>query len=63
MNRDYYEDYDCTPMFKCNECGELCKVIEETFDYSGTHCTNGNGGTHRTGHYASDCCDAGYEEV
>ena len=48
--------------FICEECGERCKVDEESFDYSGTHCTNGNGGTHKTGLYYSSCCDAGYSE-
>jgi len=41
---------------RCRECGDPCSVVEETFDYSGTHCTNGAGGTHHTGIYVSDCC-------
>ena len=40
----------------CAECCKTCSTVEETFDYGGTHCTNGKGGTHRTGHYVSDCC-------
>lgn len=40
----------------CTECGEKCTAIEETFDYSGTHCSFGMSGTHHTGHYVSDCC-------
>ena len=58
-----YRDEDCAPDFKCEECGEVCGIVEETFDYSGTHCNNGQGGTHRTGNYSSSCCDAGYEEI
>ena len=47
---------------KCDECGNECKVIEETCGYSATHCTNGIEGIHRTGQWYSDCCDAGYSE-
>ena len=47
---------------KCSECGDECQVIEETFDYSGTHCNHGNSGTHHTGHYVSKCCLAELEE-
>lgn len=47
---------------KCSECHEECKAVEETFDYAGTHCTHGIAGTHRTGHYVSDCCCAELEE-
>jgi len=46
MNKDYI----------CANCGEPCGIVEETFDYAGTHCTNGNSGTHHTGIYVSDCC-------
>ena len=49
-------------VFICEECGEPCESVEDTFDYSGTHCTNGNGGTHRTGEYSSSCCGADYLE-
>lgn len=42
---------------KCLECNEDCKIVEETFDYSATHCAP-NGGIHKTGFYTSDCCDA-----
>ena len=44
----------------CMDCGQDCEVTEEVFDYAGTHCTNGIGGTHRTGHYSSDCCEGEY---
>lgn len=45
-------------VIRCTECGKECNAIEETFDYSGTHCTFGMSGTHHTGHYVSDCCSA-----
>ena len=48
--------------FKCSDCGDPCQAIEETFDYAGTHCTNGTAGTYHTGHYVSDCCCADLEE-
>jgi len=48
---------------KCSMCGEKCNLIEETIDYAGTHCTNGNGGTYRTGSYVSDCCFVDVEEI
>ena len=51
------------PDIKCVECGEPCGTIEETFDYSGTHCTHGISGTHRTGIYVSDCCLSDYIEM
>lgn len=46
------------PRIRCSDCGDPCKAVEETFDYSGTHCTNGVPGTHHTGIYKSNCCDA-----
>lgn len=56
---------DCSekPTYTCDECGELCEVTEETFDYSATHCTNGHPGTHYTGYYSSDCCGSTYQET
>ena len=57
------DDYDDHPEYTCSDCGEKCTVVEETFDYSGTHCTFGKSGTHHTGIYASGCCGADYEEV
>ena len=62
-NRYLNQDEDCAPDFKCDECGDLCDLEEETFDYGGTHCTNGNGGTHRTGIYSSKCCESSYEAL
>ena len=49
--------------YRCDECGEECAIVEETFDYAGTHCTHGLAGTHHTGQYASKCCDADFEEI
>ena len=40
----------------CRLCFDECKVVEESFDYAGTHCTGGRSGTHRTGNMVSDCC-------
>ena len=51
------------PEYKCMMCGELCEVVEEEFDYSGTHCTYGQPGTHKTGEYVSRCCASDYEEA
>ncbi len=45
----------------CGNCGEPCSIVEETFDYAGTHCTNGQSGTHHTGVFVSDCCLDDYE--
>lgn len=57
------EDDKYRPELICSECGEHCKVIEETFNYAGTHCTGGKPGTHRTGIYVSNCCWADCEET
>jgi hypothetical protein len=46
----------------CTDCEETCEVVEETFDYAGTHCTFGRSGTYHTGHYVSECCLAEVEE-
>jgi len=55
------EDNNMSETYICSECREVCEIIEETFDYSGTHCTNGKGGIHHTGYYTSKCCDAEFE--
>ena len=52
----------CEPERICTDCGDPCEVVEETFGYSGTHCTNGISGTHHTGVWVSDCCGAETEE-
>ena len=42
--------------YRCTDCGEECKIVEVTYNYAGTHCTNGKDGTYHTGDYVSDCC-------
>lgn len=45
----------------CTECKQWCETYREdlSFNYSGTHCTFGMGGTHRQwGDDKSVCCDA-----
>ena len=42
----------------CTDCLEETEAVEETFDYAGTHCTHGRGGTEHTGHFVSKCCGA-----
>lgn len=51
-----------SPPIYCQECGKLCKIVEETIDYAGTHCTGGKNGTHHTGVYVSACCLAEWSE-
>ena len=53
-----YEELMDDQDFYCSECGELCEIYAESFDYSGTHCTFGKSGTHYTGVTLSKCCDA-----
>ena len=53
-----YSDYDIAMSEYCTDCGEECTSSEESFDYGGTHCTHGVGGTHNTGVYSSNCCNA-----
>ncbi len=48
--------------FVCNTCNEECTVSRPSFDYSATHCTNGNSGTHIESYYSSDCCDSDYKD-
>ena len=43
-------------IFICDSCGKECKPIEDTFSYTGTHCTHGRSGTEKTGDILSDCC-------
>ena len=47
--------------YACEACGELCEVVEESFDYAGTHCNHGNSGTHKTGKLESKCCGDYFE--
>jgi len=48
------------PDTKCLKCGEECILVKQndSFYYSGTHCTNGQSGTHKMpSYYVSDCCE------
>lgn len=54
--------YDTPADCFCTQCGERCNIIalENEFDYGGTHCTNGQSGTHYPpgwGDPVSDCCE------
>ena len=47
----------------CEDCGQPCSSVplDNSFSYSGTHCTGGHSGTHRPAGYgspSSDCCGA-----
>ena len=44
--------------YYCQHCGNICEVVEESFDYRGTHCNHGRSGIHYTGYYESRCCGA-----
>ena len=57
MNQEEYE----TPRSAfCSHCQKECTCVkyDDSFDYAGTHCTHGIGGTQHEYHWASDCCDA-----
>lgn len=59
--------YDTPLGTYCLQCGEPCKLIalENEFDYSGTHCSNGRAGTHYPadwGSPVSDCCEVDTED-
>jgi len=43
----------------CSHCNKPTyeKKYDDSFDYSGTHCTHGKDGTHHDSHIASACCD------
>ena len=58
----------CDKTVVCTQCGKPCGIIplDNSFDYSGTHCTMGLGGTHYPAGYGtpvSDCCEAEYTEI
>jgi hypothetical protein len=58
--------YDTPDGTICPECGEPCYIVplDNSFDYSGTHCTHGRSGTHRPDGYGSpvsDCCEVPIE--
>lgn len=47
----------------CPDCGEPCRIValDNSFSYSGTHCTHGLGGVHYPagwGSPVSSCCEA-----
>ena len=44
--------------FYCQECGDECKAIEDSWDYPATHCTHGKGGVYYSSYFVSDCCGA-----
>ena len=48
--------------YRCTSCFEECTIEEEIITYSGTHCTHGQSGVYRTGHYSSSCCGDEYVE-
>jgi hypothetical protein len=61
--------YETPEDFICPECGETdCKIVPNLnhFDYAGTHCTHGNGGTHYPsdwGYPVTDCCGADIDDA
>ena len=49
--------------FLCPACKQSCKIIalDDSFSYSGTHCTGGQAGIHYPSDYGTpvtDCCEA-----
>jgi DNA-directed RNA polymerase subunit RPC12/RpoP len=60
LNKD--ED-DVQATYRCLQCGGICEIVEESVDYTGTHCTNGNAGTHYTGDCYSLCCLSDFEII
>ena len=60
--------YITPPNQHCPECGEPCTIIalDNAFDYAGTHCTAGVGGTEyppNWGSPVSDCCEAFIDNI
>lgn len=52
----------------CPDCGMWCNVVprDDSFDYSGTHCTHGKSGTHYGQDHGvpeSECCGALIEDA
>ena len=50
----------------CDDCNQPCEIImiDDSFDYAGTHCTGGMPGRHHVPPYAgSECCEAEFTEV
>jgi len=62
LEEKFYREFLYPPI--CPACGEECEVIEQndSFSYSGTHCTYGQSGTHyMPSYYISNCCEAEVE--
>ena len=58
--------YSTPPNFTCPECGELADIVgdDNSFDFSGTHCTHGQSGTHYPEGWGApicSCCEAPLE--
>lgn len=49
----------------CKGCGEECilVMVDESFDYAGTHCTGGGSGTHIVRYPGSSCCGEEVEDL
>jgi len=55
--------YKTPPDFLCPACNQPCRIValDNSFSYSGTHCTHGQSGVHYPSGYDSpvtDCCEA-----
>ncbi len=66
MKRPNLPDYETPDDFVCPECEEYCHIIplDNSFDYSGTHCTHGLSGTEYPPDYGipvTDCCEVQVE--
>jgi hypothetical protein len=55
--------YKTPPDFLCPACNQPCRIValDNSFSYSGTHCTHGQSGIHYPfdyGNPVTDCCEA-----
>ena len=60
--------YQTPADFRCPDCNNECLIIglDSSFDYSGTHCTEGASGTEYPSDYGSpvsSCCEATCDEA
>jgi hypothetical protein len=58
--------YETPHDFECPACGETdCKIVPNLnhFDYAGTHCTHGQGGTHYPSDWGRPVCSGCGERV
>jgi len=48
MTNQNFQNYseELRQVLRCSSCGEICDIVEETFDYAGTHCNHGQAGTY-----------------